>query len=378
MSEWTHSQPAAPAGSRPRGRFMSYITGTVVILLVAGIAFQVYRAEPGMAQSREGQAGSARVATGPAADEILARVNNQPITYEQVAKECFDRHGSEALDNVINRMMIVQECQRAGVQVTEGEIQQEVLAIAKKFNIDVGNWYALLKNERGIDQIQYHRDVIYPMLALKKLAGQNIQVTNDDMQRAFVRDYGPRVEARMILLEGNARQAQELWQSIKNDPENFHRYAQEHSADPNTRALGGVVPPIRRYADPAAKNVEETAFGLQIGEISPLVEVGGGRHVILKCEGHTKPVVTDIREVWDELKNQVTEEKTQEQVAKVFSDIRTRARVINHLTGQSTGSSATAPGSIQQTSAAQPAAASQRVQNAGYTAPPPRQSPITP
>lgn len=345
---------------------MSYVTGSVVILLVAGVAFQLYRAEPGIAQTRD-DAAAARAGNGAPADEILARVNNQPITYTQVAKECFERHGNEALDNIINRQMIQQECQRAGIQITEGEIHQEVVTIAKKFNIDIANWYALLKNERGISQIQYHRDIIFPMLALKKLAGASVQVTNEDMQRAFVRDYGPRVEARMILLDQNQRQAQELWTKIKADPDNFHRYAQEHSADPNTRALGGVVPPIRRFADPNAKKVEDVAFGLAIGEISPLVEVGDGKHVIIKCEGHTKPVVTDIREVWDDLKTQVTEEKTQEAVAKTFTEIKSRARVVNHLTGQSTNGNA--QGAIQQTSGVQPAGGRQPVQPAAFNVP---------
>jgi foldase protein PrsA len=221
------------------------------------------------------------------------------------------------------------------VQITQAEIQQEVIEIAKKFNIDVQNWYALLQTERGIGQQQYHRDVIFPMIALKKLAGQNIQVNQQDMQRAFVRDYGPRVEARMILVNGNIRQANEVWQKANANPDDFGRLAREHSADPNTRPLGGVVPPIRRFG--GSEQVEEEAFKLKVGEISPVIELGESRYIILKCEGHTKPVVTDIKVVEQELHAQLIEEKTQEAVAKVFEHIKSQTSVVNYLTRQSTG-----------------------------------------
>ncbi|MCA9053709.1 MAG: peptidylprolyl isomerase [Planctomycetaceae bacterium] len=337
MSERTHSDVANTAPIKPaRGRYFPYIAGTIVTLVVAGVAFQLFRAEPGAAQTRDAAtAGTARVGGATPADEIVARVNNEPVSYEQVARECFERYGAEVLDNIINRRIIEQECDRAGVQITQAEIDQEVLNIAGKFNIDIANWYALLKSERGIDKTQYHRDVIYPMIALKKLAGKKIEVSDDDMRKAFVRDFGPRVEARMILVQGNIRQANEVWQQAMANPDDFGRLARDVSADPNTRPLGGVVPPIRRFG--GNDKVEEEAFRLKVGEISPVIDVGESRYVVLKCEGHTKPITTDINEVRAQLHEQLIEEKTQEAVAKVFDTIKNRSSVVNYVSRTSTG-----------------------------------------
>ncbi len=66
------------------------------------------------------------------------------------------------------------------------------------------------------------------------------------------------------------------------------------------------------------------------GEISPVIEFQG-QHWILKCEGHTEQVVTDPKEVWDDLYAQVTEEKTQLAVANTFTEIKDRAEIHNYL-----------------------------------------------
>lgn len=333
MSERIHSPQTAISSARHR--WFPWLAVTAAAVVVAAVVFQIYRAEPGAAQSRDPQAtGTARVGGGPPADEIVARVNNEPISYEQLARECVEKYGPEVLDNIINRRLIEQECERVGLRITQAEIEQEVLNIATKFNIDVANWYALLKAERGIGRTQYHRDVIFPMLALKKLAGQNIEVTPADIQRAWERDFGPRVEARMILVQGNIRQANDIWQKAVANPDDFGRLAREVSADPNTRPLGGVIPPIRRHG--GNDEIEKVAFDLKIGEISPVIDVGQGRYVILKCEGHTKPVATSLSEVEGQLREQLIEEKTQEAVARVFETLKQRSTVVNYIARTST------------------------------------------
>lgn len=362
MSERIHSDAGTPArASAGRSRLFLYCAGTAAAIVVAGVAFQIYRAEPGAAQTRPAQnAGTARVGSTPS-DEILARVNAEPVTYEQVARECFERYGADVLENIINRRIIEQECTRVGLQITQGDIDQEVLTVATKFNIDPANWYSLLKSERGLGKAQYHRDVIYPMLALKKLAGQNIQVTPEDLQRAFERDYGPRVEARMILVQGNIRQANEIWNKAQAAPDDFGRLAREFSADPNTRPLGGVIPPIRKFG--GSDKIEAEAFKMRVGEISPLIDIGEGRYVILKCEGFTKPIVDDIRQVEQQLQEQLVEEKTQEAVAQVFDILKYRSSVVNYVTGKSSGGpqvSATPQTGLPQTAGPQAAAPPQQ------------------
>lgn len=341
MSERNHSDQANAAQAKPqatapkstKGRMVPVLIGTAGVMIVAGIMFQWMR--PGTASSQTTPQGAA----SSQSSQVLARVNGQTIHYDVVAQDAVERHGAEILDNIINRTIIQQACDQRGVMVTPAEVQQEVIDIASKFNLPLETWYQMLQSERGITTEQYHRDVIWPMLALKKLAGGEVNVTEEDMFRAFERDYGPRVRARLILIEGNNRQASEIWNKCNAAPDTFDALAREYSADPNTRPLGGLIPPIRRFGgDP---RIEDAAFAMQPGQISNLIAIDGvvDRYVILKCEGFTEPLVNDIRQVWDELLAQITEEKVQESVAITFDNLRQSAEIYNGLTQTSSAGS---------------------------------------
>ncbi len=341
MSERNHSDQANAAQAKPqatasktkKGRMVPVLIGTAGVMIVAGIMFQWMR--PGTASSQTTPQGAGTSQSS----QVLARVNGQTIHYDVVAQDAVERHGAEILDNIINRTIIQQACDQRGVMVTPAEVQQEVIDIASKFNLPLETWYQMLQSERGITAEQYHRDVIWPMLALKKLAGGEVNVTEEDMFRAFERDYGPRVRARLILIEGNNRQASEIWNKCNAAPDTFDALAREYSADPNTRPLGGLIPPIRRFGgDP---RIEEAAFAMQPGQISNLIAIDGvvDRYVILKCEGFTEPLVNDIRQVWDELLAQITEEKVQESVAITFDNLRQSAEIYNGLTQTSSAGS---------------------------------------
>lgn len=342
MSEGIHStgessvstSKSAPSQFR---RWGTLLGGTAVLAIGAGIMFQVLRPEPAASQTADRPTRSASVppksksAAAPTAQqEALARVNNQVISYDAVAREAVDRHGREVLDNMVNRMLIQQECDRQGVEISRAEVEQEIAKITEKFKLPIDQWYAMLAAERGVTPEQYQNDVIWPMLALRKLAGLQAEasVTEEDMLHAFERDYGPRVKARMILVNGNVRQASQIWEKCKASPEKFEDLAAEFSADPNTRALGGAMPPIRQHG--GLPQLEAVAFKLKEGEISQIVEIGE-QHYILKCEGRTEQVITDPKDVWEELYAQVTEEKTQLAVANTFQEIRDRAEIHNYL-----------------------------------------------
>ncbi len=360
MSERNHSHAANTKTSdvsAPSRRIVHIVAGTACVGLLAAVIFQFLRAESAQSQTQPlSEQNAAGQASTTSKEQYLGRVNNQPISYDEVARECVARHGSEVLEKIINRMIIQQECEKRGIVVTETQVTQEVQKICKNFKLPVETWYQMLATERNITPQQYHRDIIWPMLALKQLAGQDIAVTEEDMRKAFERDYGPRVEVRIIMVDGNIRQAGEIWDKCNANPGDFDKLAKEFSADPNSRPLGGVVPPIRKHA--GLEQVEEEAFKLKPGEISSVIQIGKNRHVIMKCEGFTKPVVADVKDVWTELHETLMEEKTQQAVADVFESIKDKAEVINFLTKESTGPKAPSqlsPGNIRQTSGTQTA-----------------------
>ncbi len=365
MSEGTHSKTV---GNRTTS-WVKMIGGTAVLVAMAAVMFQIFRAEPAAAPTGDAPGKSRLNASTPA----LASVNGKPIPYDVVARECFERIGKEVLENMINRTIIQQEMEKRNLTVTEAELNQEVVKIAKRFNLPPDTWYQMLQAERDLSPVQYRRDVIWPMIALRKLAGEEIQISESDMQQAFQRNYGPRVRVRMIMMD-NFRRAGEVWEKAKRNPDDFERLARDYSIEPNSKALGGSIPPIARYSGNAENRaVEDAAFRLKPGEISGLIQVGSN-YVILKCEGHTKQVVTDINEVSEQLYDQLAEEKTQERIAQVFEKLKKQTRVDNYLTNVSTGGNKTAQtgnytNKIQQTGTTLPQSKNNKVRQLGGTVP---------
>lgn len=375
MSAGTHDS-AGNANNKPKRQMIWIFGGAAMAVVTAGLLMQYFRAPAGQAAS-DSQAGTARVG-GAKAPDVVARVGKESISYDAVAEECYKRHGKEVLDDLIHRLVIQQACEAQQITVTDQEVSAEIEKIAKRFNLDVSQWLQMLQAERSITPIQYRTSVIWPMVALRKLAGEQIDLSEEDVKKAFIREYGPRVKARVIMLD-NMRRANEVWDEATRNPEDFEKLAQKYSIDPNSRALGGQVPPIPRYT--GNENLEKAAFKLKEGELSGVVEIGTGRWVIMKCEGRTEPVVTDIEEVRNSLVDQLTEAKTQQAIGKVFEKIKEQTRVDNYLTRSSTGpgpangpsGGAIQGGAIQPVSATgvrQPAATPNRPAAATTTAPP--------
>lgn len=357
MDDATAKQTRPNAG--PKQKLVWIIAGTVAAIMIAGVAMQFLRSETGNAAVEE--AGTAKVSSSKPI-QTLARVNNELIPYDAVAKECVARYGRDVLDDLINRVIIQQECEKRGVTVTEDEVTREIVRIAKKFNLDPAQWCQMLLAERNMTEDHYRKSVIWPMLALKKLAGEQVEITEEELHQAFRRNYGERVKARIIVCR-DLRHAQKVWEEARKHPEEFEKLAQEHSIDPNSRSLGGVVPPIPQFS--GNTELENAAFKLKPDEISGIIQGLTGHYYILKCEGRTEQIVRDIAEVQDSLVDELKEAKTQRSVAAVFEKIKEEARVDNYLTSTTTGpdrTPAAAAGQIRQASGVVPTTAPPTIQ----------------
>jgi len=315
-----------------RGGF--FVGGTLAVVVLAGIGMQVWRAQNSKA-AEQNETTSATQARVDAYNQAVGRVNGVAITYEMLARECVERHGKEVLDNLINKTIIQQACAERGIAVSEQEVNQEIITLSKKFGLAVEQYYQLLEAERGLSPVQYRRDVVWPMLAMKKLAGRDIEVTRQMMDEAYTDHYGERVKARMIVFD-NLRRAQDAWERLRTQPDEFERMARELSVEPNSRALGGTVPPIRMHSG-ADEQIRKAAFAMkEVGEISGIVQVDN-RYIILKYEGRTEPVPHERKDVEAQLNAEIEEREVARLLGETFERIQTSARVDNHLTGETRG-----------------------------------------
>ena len=102
--------------------------------------------------------------------KVVARVNGEDITRNQLAEECLLHYGEDVLERMTKKLLIIQECKARKIQVTQEEVNAEIHRMATRFKLPVDQWLKMLKEERGINPSQYSNDIIYPTLALRKIA----------------------------------------------------------------------------------------------------------------------------------------------------------------------------------------------------------------
>ncbi len=267
---------------------------------------------------------------------VVAILNGQQITVRELAEECITRYGVDVLQGEINRMLLTQALTNQNKEVSQEEILAEIKRAADsrgyiddQGNPDVQTWLEAVTSKDNVTVDIYVKDAVWPTVALKQLVSDQVQITEDDLQKGFESNYGKRVEVMAIVLN-TQRQANMVWDLANNNSTDyfFGQLAEQYSIEPVSRANQGKVPPIRKNGGQPV--VEEEAFRLKKGELSGIVAVGG-KYIIMRCTGHTVPVVESIEDVKEELVDYLSERKVHSAMNVTFDQIRQRADVINFL-----------------------------------------------
>lgn len=293
-----------------------------------------------------------QIPTNPS--DAIAIVNTELITRQQLADECVAKYGKELLDTLIARRLIDQAMRGAKLEITAAEVDAEVEVVAMQTAKMTGEvWLRALEENRGISAATYKRDIIYPTLALKKLAAKRVQVTEEDIKKAFEANFGERIRCRLIMVD-TIHAATQIWNELQRNPAGFERLAREQSRDNGTKASGGLLPePIARHANP--ESVSTAAFRQLVdgnpddkdskgnpikpkdGAITGPIQVSKDGWVILKREellpANQNAKLNDPF-VRDRLKAMTTEAKQQDAVAQLFNDLMRASTIENRLTGK--------------------------------------------
>ena len=257
--------------------------------------------------------------------------------------------------------MLELDCKQHHVTVSEQEIDAEIAHAAAQTtkplpdgSPDVKLWLAQAAKQRGVSTDTYRREVVWAAVALKKLAVGKIDITEEDLQKGFEANYGPRVRCRAIVLD-NLRRAQEVWDIARRNPtvENFGELAAKYSIERSSRALEGQVPPVRRYG--GQPDLEKEAFSLKAGDLSGIIQVDD-KYVILLCEGYTKPIDVKFVEVKKDIIDDIREKKERLAMNEYYERLQDSTTVDNFLDPAASRSATKDAASQQQAGPAVPTA----------------------
>jgi peptidyl-prolyl cis-trans isomerase C len=295
------------------------------------------------------------------ADSKAAEINEVVITREQFEKELnihlerVARQGrqvpdaqlaaikNDILEGLIEREVLYQESQKAGIKVKDQTIDEQLAAVKKRFPSEAEYKTALGKMNLTEDEVKMQ---IARGLAIRELIEQQVTskiVVTDAETKAYYDGNSQmfkqpgQVKASHILIKVDAgaddakkaevRKKIETVQEKVNAGADFAELAKEYSEGPsNTR--GGDLGFFRRGQ--MVKPFEDAAFAMKANEVSDIIETRFGYHII-KVYGIKPEQTLAYADVKDKLNQRLKQEKVEKDATQYISQLKKDAKVEKYL-----------------------------------------------
>jgi parvulin-like peptidyl-prolyl isomerase len=235
------------------------------------------------------------------------------------------------METLRNRYLIAFACEKQHIKITRADVDAEIERMAARFNLPVDQWLKMLKQERGLTGDQYAEEIIWPTLALRKLAGAKAKVTQKEIVDEFEIMYGKQVVARLIAVNDpkEAENVRKEAAAHASDVEYFGKLAKQHSVDAPSAASGGVIQPILKHG--TYPEIENVAFAMKDGEVSPVIKVAKSeQYVILRKDHEVAARTTKLDDLLaGKLEEIIRDRKLRTEATDIFKDLRTHAEVVD-------------------------------------------------
>lgn len=252
--------------------------------------------------------------------EVLATVNGEEITRNELYDAMFTNGGKEILERLITNRLILQEAKKLKISVSEEDIDTEIGKVIKENFYGAEDYFYQALEQYGITEDALRDDLKIELL-LRKIVRDQITVTEEDTREYFIENQylfntPEQVEARHILVE-TRDEAEEIIQLL-DEGQNFSELAKEHSIDTVSAQQGGNLGFFQRGEMVA--EFEEVAFNLAVGSRSGPVETTHGFHIIEvlnRREAH-EATFDEVKEAAkDKLLEKLVYEKMEEQINRL-------------------------------------------------------------
>ncbi len=250
---------------------------------------------------------------------------------------------SEILDGLIGRKLLDQEVEKRGTVAPTEKVEEQFNRFARRFPSQEAF-------EKMLDDVGLSEDDLKASLAenvrRRELVIQevdsHITVSEEEMRAEYDEHTDryvvpERVRARHILIvvPSDATADQELFARKRAEQvlnralggEDFGALAEKYSMDESTRSQGGNLGYFFKGSLPEGlKEVEEAAFTLQPGEISPLVRSRYGYHIVT-VEERLPPKQSTYEDAEPGVKANVFRRKASERFQQFMASLREKAEI---------------------------------------------------
>ncbi len=246
----------------------------------------------------------------------------------------------QAVNNMINRVLLEQAADRAKIEISEEEVKERADQVKSGFGSD--DVFKEQLEMSGLTEAGFEQEVELALRIESLLDKQttDLQATDESDVRSFYDENIERfkkpeqVQASHILIafdesDGDAEKAakREKIDSLHTEIENgadFAQLARENSSCPS-KTRGGDLGSFGRGQ--MVKEFEDTAFGMDVGDVSGIVETQFGYHII-KVTGHQDESTVPFEDAKADIIAYMDGQRKQQAVGAYIDSLRAEANIV--------------------------------------------------
>ena len=294
-------------------------------------------------------------------NSIAAIVNSKIITagmvYEQLRKNgpvnilsapsaVLERQKEIARNNLIVQELVLQEYKEKQFSVPDSIFDQRIKENMQKNGFPTRESLIVDLRNKGKTYDEFAREqreqMIFNIMLSEFVSTKGIVISPRKIENYYIANKNQyrkdsEIKLRMITLanskhlgpEATRRLADEIHTKLA-DAESFAQMAQIHSDDQHARE-GGLRPGWESKSKPdkpgtLRKQLEQAAFSLGQGQVSPVIQLGGGCWII-RCEEIRQQELRSLADVRDEIEDVLKSVERNAREQRWFGKLQTKAHI---------------------------------------------------
>ena len=266
--------------------------------------------------------------TGNSNQDVVASVNGEDITKNELYELMVKQNGKQALDSLISQKVIELEAKKQKITVSDKDIQKEMETYYETYGGEEAFVQTLQMSGYSLEDVKKELAL---NIKINKLLEPRIKITEEELKTYFEENkeqfaQQKQVKASHILVETEEK-ANEIKKKLA-EGQDFAQLAKENSTDTQNKDKGGDLGFFG--SGDMVKEFEDTAFALKVGEISAPVKTEFGYHIIK---------VTEIKEAqeanYEQNKSKIKEtlfaEKAQAEYGVLMQELQKDYKIENSL-----------------------------------------------
>ncbi|MEI7027653.1 peptidylprolyl isomerase [Paenibacillus sp. y28] len=213
---------------------------------------------------------------------VVARIDAQEITYDQLVDGLIKGHGSQLLQTMVDRAVLDQESKSLGITIGRGDIDKELKRMQAGYE-DEEQFYKSMKEQLGLSKENVLEDLKYKLLQ-ERIATYAIRVTDAEVNQ-YISSHPEEFEQKTKYRAGKIvvktkKEAESLAAEIGRGAD-FAELARSLSLDKATAAEGGDLGWINADDLFVPAPVMKALQQLKPGEVSKPVAVEEGYALLI-------------------------------------------------------------------------------------------------